>query len=375
MSPSGKQLAIISDKSRCLSRLVETVSAMGYDVVLAESPETMDFSQTWPVDLWLLYLDEDRWADFVDRVLELSDAPTLFGSTDIPPHDSTDLMRWNRHLLEKIAKELGKPPSQGQATLDVIQSFNTVSVAANDAIESEALRNISETVPEKDASSPAKPAFEGRYQQFNDEVTRVWVLGASLGGPAAVKEFLDALPENLPVAFVLAQHIDKGFQKVLAQVLARHSHFVVSKESLGQRIEYGKVYIAPVEQVFDLEAGCIVASDEQWQGPYAPSIDQVMQICSEYYGPHCSTILFSGMGSDGAVYAPEQVKNGGRVWAQSADTCACSSMPDSARQTGCVSFSGSPKQLALQLVAQVRREMNGQQPQQAHKVAFSGYTS
>ncbi|HEX4974843.1 MAG TPA: chemotaxis protein CheB [Pseudomonadales bacterium] len=366
MSSSGKQLAIISDKASCLGRLVETVRNMGYDVVLAESPETMNFSQSLPVDLWLLYLDEDRWADFVDQLIEFSDAPTLFGSTELPRHDSTELMRWNRHLLEKITKVLGKAPSQGQATLDVLQSINTLVVAANEAVVSE----IPNDVPVLAPIATTAPAATGRYQQYNDELTRVWVLGASLGGPAAVKEFLDALPENLPVAFVLAQHIDKGFQKVLAQVLARHSHFVVSKESFGQRIEYGKVYIAPVEQVFDIEAGRIVPRNEQWQGPYAPSIDQVMQICSDYYGPHCSTILFSGMGSDGALYAPEQIKNGGKIWAQSADTCACSSMPDSARQTGCVSFSGTPKQLALQLVAQIRREQKDETQQQAHKLAF-----
>jgi chemotaxis response regulator CheB len=49
------------------------------------------------------------------------------------------------------------------------------------------------------------------------------VLGASLGGSNAVKEFLDALPKGLPVGFVYAQYIDARFQKVLIQNLGRHS--------------------------------------------------------------------------------------------------------------------------------------------------------
>ncbi|RYZ94689.1 MAG: hypothetical protein EOO68_19850 [Moraxellaceae bacterium] len=40
--------------------------------------------------------------------------------------------------------------------------------------------------------------------------TEVWVLGASTGGPAAVKEFIQQLPANLNVAFVYVQHIDTG---------------------------------------------------------------------------------------------------------------------------------------------------------------------
>jgi len=41
---------------------------------------------------------------------------------------------------------------------------------------------------------------------------------------------------------------------------------------------------------------------------------------------------------------------GVEVWAQTTDTCANSSMPDSARATGCVTFSGSPRGLAEHLV-------------------------
>lgn len=40
-----------------------------------------------------------------------------------------------------------------------------------------------------------------------DDPMPVWVLGASIGGPQAVKEFLAKLPAGTPAAFVVAQHI------------------------------------------------------------------------------------------------------------------------------------------------------------------------
>jgi chemotaxis response regulator CheB len=58
----------------------------------------------------------------------------------------------------------------------------------------------------------------------------IWVLGASLGGSNAVKEFLDALPKGLPVGFVYAQYIDARYQKTLIQTLGRHSGITMCTE-------------------------------------------------------------------------------------------------------------------------------------------------
>ena len=65
----------------------------------------------------------------------------------------------------------------------------------------------------------------------------------------------------------------------------------------------------------------------------------------------------TGMGNDGAIAAPRLAAQGAAIWAQSADSCAVSSQPDSVRETGCVGYSGTPEQLARQLVDRVRREV------------------
>ena len=52
------------------------------------------------------------------------------------------------------------------------------------------------------------------------------------------------------------------------------------------------------------------------------------------------------MGSDGSAAAAYVRRQGGLIWTQRADSCACPSMPDSLREGGYSSFSGDPRELA-----------------------------
>ena len=62
------------------------------------------------------------------------------------------------------------------------------------------------------------------------------------------------------------------------------------------------------------------------------------------------------MGSDGNAAAAYLLRQGGRVWTQRADSCVCSSMPDSLREGGYSSFSGDPRELAQALVTHLAQQ-------------------
>src|SRR5690606_9466527 len=96
--------------------------------------------------------------------------------------------------------------------------------------------------------------------------------------------------------------------------------------------------------------GSLRLSGRCWPEPYSPSIDQMMLNLAQQFGERCGVIAFSGMGSDGSAAAAYVLRQGGRVWTQRADSCACSSMPDTLREGGYSSFSGSPRELAQALV-------------------------
>ncbi|HNJ85607.1 MAG TPA: chemotaxis protein CheB [Agitococcus sp.] len=185
------------------------------------------------------------------------------------------------------------------------------------------------------------------------------MLAASLGGPAAVKEFLDFIPSGLPVAFVLAQHIDARMQESLTRVLVRHNHMPCHIAHDGDKLKSGQLLIAPVETEIDFSAdGQVISRNIKWDGPYSPSIDQVLANVGRRFGKKSIAIIFSGMGSDGSISGPQMVEAGGSVWAQDEKTCACPSQPDAMRATGCVSFSGTPFDLANRLVMHISRNLS-----------------
>lgn len=176
---------------------------------------------------------------------------------------------------------------------------------------------------------------------------RVVVLAASLGGPAAVKRFLQALPPGLPAVFVLAQHIDPGFLPVLAKALETASDYQVVMVEGTHTLRAGELILVPVASRLEFAAdGLISTSPAHWTPPYAPCINDVMRDVAEVYGSDAMAIVFSGMGDDGAEGARALARRGAVVWAQDAESCANSSMPDSARATEVVSFTGSPEELA-----------------------------
>ena len=76
-----------------------------------------------------------------------------------------------------------------------------------------------------------------------------------------------------------------------------------------------------------------------------------MRNCSEAFGNNLITIVFSGMGNDGSDVAATVKKNGSIIWAQTPDSSTCASQPQSMIESNQVTFVGTPKQLAEQLIA------------------------
>ncbi|MCC5856575.1 MAG: chemotaxis protein CheB [Ectothiorhodospiraceae bacterium] len=179
----------------------------------------------------------------------------------------------------------------------------------------------------------------------------VWVLGASFGGPEAVKRFLDAMPEVPPVCFLLAQHIGEGFVDLLASQLTRSTRFRVRPAADGQRPEPGIIHVAPVESRIRFEPSeTFRLEPDTVRRPHRPSIDCLLEEVAAFYGPRAGVIVFSGMGDDGVRGARAVADAGGQVWAQDSDSCTISSMPDCAAATGVVSRRGPPEALAKALV-------------------------
>jgi chemosensory pili system protein ChpB (putative protein-glutamate methylesterase) len=308
--------------------LNDTLRRLGFQVVLNTSPQRVDNTQLTDLntDVWLVNLnDDDDFDDELDTLLH-GEIPVLIGMDEAPQKTCTTFLRWEKKLLTKL-RDLTHSPAPAAPVTDA----------------------IADKVIGRDIPLPRE------FREYSGtEPLQIWVLGASLGGPEAVKEFLDALPEGLPVAFVYAQHIDPRFEQALCQAVGRHSAYTLKNIEHGASLNIGDVLISPVAHTFDIAGmGCLSVNTEGWEGPYGPSIDGVIDKVARYAGSRFGCILFSGMGSDGAesiISVPE----GQPLWVQSPDTCGNSSMPESAIGTGRITYVGDPYQLALQLVQNVK---------------------
>ena len=323
-------VAVVSDSVLQRHRLQEALAKFGLAGGFSGDPSRLLVYSPLPdAQLWLITLeDEADHPALFDHLLGNTDAPVLFGVDPAPRPGGTDYFRWERRLQHKLEKHLG--------SLEELDSEDSLEeLASTDPAPADNLELPHWITP----GAKDRPAEE------------VWVLGASLGGPAAVKDFLDHLPAGLPVGFVYAQHIDGNFTEVLTRVLGRHAHYRLRHAEEGMTVNNGDVVLLPVDHEWTFShQGTLTKKDTPWPGHYGPSIDQVLLNVGDHFGPRCHAILFSGMGNDGAIAAPLLRAHGGRIWVQDSASCANSSMPDSVAETGCTSFTGTPAQLARELV-------------------------
>ena len=334
---AAARIGIVADNILQQHLLKAALMHFGFNVVVTTDPNKMSVNlSSATVDAWVVdIVDED--ADQLTWLDELFDGktPVLFGMGEAPQRSSDSYPRWEKRLFSKMKELLADH-----------------SLAIADEV---AITELESVVADEHSPLPLPSLFKGIELGLPAE--HVWVLGASLGGPDAVKAFLDALPPGLPVGFIYAQHIDSRFQQALVQTLGRHASITMVPYQEGQRINTGEVMLAPVEQefLFDIE-GRTVSKNSAWPGPYGPSVDQVILNVAQHFGKRARHIVFSGMGNDGAEAVVKISQSSAVIWAQNSESCANSSMPDSAVATGHVSYVGTPRQLASQLVSYLQTQ-------------------
>jgi chemosensory pili system protein ChpB (putative protein-glutamate methylesterase) len=248
--------------------------------------------------------------------------------------------------IEKVsAAEYLAPPTENTAPPAVPDlDFSFELMPMEEAIAPQPVaREVQETwlVPEKVAAQP--------------KIRRVWVLGASIGGPEAVREFLGELPRDYPALFLLAQHMGVEFVDLMAQQMAKSTPLTVRTPTHGERVGHGEVVIVPTTHRMQIDPeGIVVLERSTDEGAYSPSIDRVLRDVADRYGANAGAIIFSGMTTDAVEGSKYLSDKGGTIFAQHPDTCVVSSMIDGVVEAGVVKFLGSPKELAEQLLGSAK---------------------
>ncbi|MFB2768928.1 chemotaxis response regulator protein-glutamate methylesterase [Pelatocladus sp. BLCC-F211] len=160
-------------------------------------------------------------------------------------------------------------------------------------------------------------------------------IGASTGGPQALKEIFTKLPLDFPLPVICVQHIYLGFLQGLIDWLAVDCRLSIQIAQLGDTPKPGRIYFPPEQQHLELDQrGRFLYSDSPPVAGHRPSVTVTFASVAKFYGQACVGILLTGMGRDGAEGMQAIAQAGGFTIAQDEASSVVFGMPKVAVELG-----------------------------------------
>lgn len=181
------------------------------------------------------------------------------------------------------------------------------------------------------------------------------VVASSTGGPDALGRFFGAFRSAPPAPTLVVQHMPPEFTGRLAKRLDSTVSFQISEAVDHERVQPGKVLIAPGDHHLGYGTGRVKLLDTPPIGRLRPAADVTLKAVADEIGARTLVVILSGMGRDGTEGAAAVIAAGGQVIAQEGASCAVDGMPRSAREAGLVSLSARPEELAAIVEAATAR--------------------
>jgi two-component system chemotaxis response regulator CheB len=166
----------------------------------------------------------------------------------------------------------------------------------------------------------------------------VVAIGASTGGPVALRQVLSALPRNFPVPLIAAVHMPGSFTKAYAERLDAVCAIKIREAVDRERLISGQCLIAPggkQTQVERLAGNYQVRITEPLPGQiYHPSVDLLLTSVADQYQARALGLVLTGMGSDGMQGAQKMKQEGATIWSQDEKSCVVYGMPQAVEKAG-----------------------------------------
>ena len=158
--------------------------------------------------------------------------------------------------------------------------------------------------------------------------TEIVVIGSSTGGPAALQKVIPKLPKNFPLPVLIVQHMPPAFTKSLASRLDNLSNVSVCEAKDGEKMEAGKVYIAPGDRhMITKNKTNISMSNLYPEALHKPSVNVLMDSVNDIFGKRTVAVIMTGMGQDGTLALEKLDKSGAYIIGQNEESCVVYGMP------------------------------------------------
>lgn len=171
-------------------------------------------------------------------------------------------------------------------------------------------------------------------------------IGGSAGGLNAYKAFLDAVPADSGMAFVIVSHILPTAHSQLAEILSKHTKMPVSVISSAMPIHANHVYALPPNSDLQIESYTFkVVSPRARRNE---QVDVFFISLAKAMGARAIGVVLSGYDGDGTEGCKHIKEQGGTTFAQD-HSAEVNGMPLSAQASGCVDFVLPPDKIAKEI--------------------------
>jgi two-component system chemotaxis response regulator CheB len=157
------------------------------------------------------------------------------------------------------------------------------------------------------------------------------VIGVSSGGMNAMKVMFSLLPKEFNTPIIIVQHISSQSENLWIRLLNDESNLYIKEADEKEKIENGKVYIAPPNYHLLIERDKTFSLTIDERINYArPSIDVLFESAAEAYKNKLIGVILTGSNNDGTNGLKRIKEYGGLTIVQDPATAESAYMPASA---------------------------------------------
>lgn len=162
---------------------------------------------------------------------------------------------------------------------------------------------------------------------------KVVAIGGSSGSLNKIYELIDNLPLAEISVFII-QHVKADAHNYLPKLLTERFKCIAVMPENCEKIEKGRIYIAPPGYHMKVIKGSVCLSNEELVNYARPSIEVSFKSLADEYEDRLCAVIVSGYGNDGINSLQYLKEKGSKVIIEDPDECEAGDLPRNALNTG-----------------------------------------
>ena len=163
-------------------------------------------------------------------------------------------------------------------------------------------------------------------------------LGGSAGSIRSFRDFLQNVPSDSGMAYVVILHLSPDYESRLAEVLQSSASIPVTQVRETVKVEPDHVYVIPPNKSLSLLDGSLTLSDVTGFEERRAPVDIFFRTLGNSHESQAVCVVLSGTGADGSMGLRRVKENNGLVLVQEISEAEFTEMPRNAIGTGLADF-------------------------------------